>query len=190
MQMDELLKNRFSERDRELNKKILKSQNEMNSKGILHSSISVNAIQDILTEEFSCCRRTIASTISDSLKLSNVKLNRFLLENWAMDQLQKRQIYLDKYYYEKVREYIKSHQKQKMNAPCTLISQYYEHASQELAIELNSVFDNYENSLGATLHDRVLNKFKNYPIIVIPAVAIGVILAISELFDFIMNFLK
>jgi len=184
--MDELLKNRWSERDRELNKKILKSQNEMNSKGMLHSSISVNAIQDIITEEFSCSRRTITSTIFDSLRLSAVKLNRLSLENWAMDQLQKRQIYLDKYYYEKVRAYIEAHQKKTMTAPCTIIAQYYEHASQELAIELNSVFDNYENSLGATLYDRVLNKFKNYPIIVIAAVAIGALLIIFEFFKYMI----
>lgn len=189
MKMDELLKNRWSERDRELSKKILKSQNEMNSKGMLHSSISVNALQDIFTEEFSCSRRTIASTVEDSLRLKTVKLNRVDLGNWSMFQLQQRQIYLDKYFYEMVRAYMERLRNQSMIAPPVIIAPYYEHASQELAIELKSVFDNYENSLGATLYDRVLRNFKNHPIVVIGVFVIIVLMAILGLIDVVMNVL-
>ena len=183
MKMDELLKNRWSERDRELNEKILKSQNEMNSRGILHSSIAVKALHDVFAEEFSCGRQTIVSTVADSLRLGTVKLNRASFENWAIDQLQQRQEYLDRYFDERARVSMSALQNQSMIAPFTNIAQYYEHASQESAIELKSAVDNYEISLGATLYDRVLNNFKNHPVVVIGAVVITVLLAIFGLIE-------
>lgn len=169
---------------------ILKSQGEMNSRGILHSSIAVKALHVIFAEEFSSSRQTIVSTVADSLKLGTVKLDRASLESWAMEQLQQRQEYLDRYFEERAKVSMGALQNQTMIAPFTNIGQYYEHAAQELAIELKSAVDNYENSLGATLYDRVLNNFKNYPIVVTGVVVITVLLAMFGLFEAVRKFVS
>jgi len=179
--MDDLLRNRWAERDRELNEKILQSQGEMNGREMLHSSIAVKALHEIFTEEFSSNRRTVVSTVTDSLRLGTVDLNRKALEDWAIDQLRQRQEYLDSYFNQRGRVSMGALQNQAMIAPFTNVAQYYEHASQELVIELHAAVDDYEKALGVTLYDRVLNKFKNHPIVVVGAVVVTVLLAIFGL---------
>lgn len=179
--MDDLLRHRWAERDRELNEKILQSQGKMSGRGILHSSIAVKALHEIFSEEFSSSRYTIVNTVIDSLGMGAVKLDRKGLEGWAVDQLRRRQEYLDGYFKQRGRVSMNALQNEAMIAPFTNVVQYYDHASQELAIELKAAIDEYENALGATLFDRVLHNFKNHPLVVIGAVVIPVLLAIFAL---------
>ena len=179
--MDELLRNRWSERDRELNESILRSQDEMNGRGILHSSIAVKALNEIFAQEFTCNRHTIVKTITDSLKQGTATLDRKVLESWAVDQLRRRQEFLDGYFNQRARVSMGALQNQAMSAPFTNVAQYYDHAAQEISIELLAAIDDYEKALGETLYDRVLNNFKNHPVIVIGIVVGTVLLAVLGL---------
>ena len=166
-----------------LDDRILQSQGEMNGRGMLQSSIAVKSLHDIFADEFLASRQTIVSTVADSLRTGTVRLDRDDLEVWALTQLRQRQVFLDGYFRERGQASIGSLQNQAMNAPFMNVAQYLDHASQELRIEIKAAIDTYENSLGATLYDRVLNKFKNHPVVVIGSVTVFVLLAIFGLYS-------
>ena len=185
--MDELLRNRWAERNRELNENILRSQSEMNARGALHSNIAVKALHELFAQEFTCNRHTIVKTITDSLKQGTVTLDRKVLESWASDQLRQRQEFLDGYFNQRARVSMGAIQNQAMIRPFTNVAQYYDHAAQEITIELLVAIDDYEKALGETLYDRVLNNFKNYPAIVIGIFEVTVLLAFLGLISLILQ---
>jgi hypothetical protein len=187
MNMDDLLKNRWAERNRELNERIQGSQGGMNARGVLQSSMAVQALHEIFSEEFVSSRATIVSTVSDSLNLGAATLQRKNMEQWALDQLRQRQKYLDRYFLERSSVSMRGLTNEAVMAGYGDVARYFNHASQELRVELNAAFNDYENSFGATLYDRVLNNFKNHPVIVIGAVSVVVLVALFGLYSAIIE---
>lgn len=152
----------------------------MSDRGTLQSSIAVKALHESFSEEFHASRRAIVSTISDSLKSGSVHFDRQSLHDWAHVKLKERQMWLDRDFKERAEVSLSGLKNQSLTEPFTNVAQYYDHASQEMDIELSVAFDEYERSLGVTLYDRVLNGFKNRPIVVIGSFVVLVLLALFE----------
>ncbi len=187
MDIDKLLNNRWSERNRDLNEKILKSQEEMSKRGLLQSTLAVKSLHDIFADEFSSSRQVIVRAIIDSRQLGPAGIDRKAHESWAIDQLRQRQKYLDSYFRERVGISADALQNRSMIAPFMNVAQYLEPAEQELCIEVNWAIDEFESSLGATSYDRVINYIKNQRIGVVLIVSFGLIMAIFGLFSAIQD---
>lgn len=176
--MDKLLENRWRDRDRVLNEKILAVQGEMNRRGILASSITVKEHHQIFRAEFQESIEIIVKSVIDSLQPKAVKLDRLALEAWSIEKLERRRDILDSMFRERARVSIRSLQNQAMIEPFMSVAQYYEHMAQELRIELNRGLDEYESQFGATLTDRLINRFKNRPLVAFGIIVITVVMVI------------
>lgn len=176
--MDNLLQHRWRERDKKLNEKILAVQSEMNRRGILPSSISVKEHHDIFRAEFQASIGIIIKTVVDSLQSKTVKFERMALEGWSIEKLERRRDFLDSKFRERAKVSIQSIQNQAMIAPFMSVAQYHEHMVQELKLELNRALHEYEEQFGATLTDRIINKFKNRPLVAFGIIVITVVMAV------------
>lgn len=176
--MDNLLEHRWRERDRELNEKILDVQSEMNRRRILPSSTSVKEHHQIFRAEFQKSIEIIVKTVIDSLQSKAVKFDRLAFEEWSTKKIERRRDFLDSMFRERARVSIGSVQNQAMIASFMSVTQYYEHMAQELQIKLNRALDEYESQFGATLTDRIINRFKNRPLVAFGIIVITVVMAI------------
>jgi hypothetical protein len=179
--MDELLAHRWTARDRELNESVLAIQAEMQRRGMLTCSISVKAHHDVFHTEFQASKSIIIITVIDSLQSKNAKLERSALQAWASKRLSERRDALDSLFRRRADVSIRALQNQGMIAPFMSVAQYHDHESQELSIELNRALDEYESHLGATLTDRVVNRFKNHPVVAWGIIVLTVLFAILGL---------
>jgi len=184
--MDDLLQHRWVASDREINEKIMAVQAEMNGRGLLVSSIAVKAIHEVFGAEFESSRSTIVQTVIDSLSSKKVKFDRAELEHWAVAKLAARRDMLDGLFSQRAKASFQSLQNEAMIAPFMSVAQYYDHATEELKVELSRALDAYEQGFGATVTDRVVNGFKNRPVV---AFGIVVTLAISSILG-LVAFLK
>lgn len=176
--MDNLLEHRWKERDRDLNEKILTVQSKMNSRGILASSISVREHHELFRAEFQASAGTIVQTVVDSLQSKAVKFDRLTLKDWSIEKLEKRRDFLDSIFRERARVSIGSCQNQAMIAQFMSVVQYFEHMDQELQIELSEALNKYEAQFGATLTDRIINGFKNRPLVAFGIIVITVVMIV------------
>ena len=179
--MDDLLKHRWTARDRVLNESVLAVQGEMQRRGMLMSSISVKAHHDVFRKEFQASKSVIIATIMDSLQSKNTKLERSVFQAWASKRLSDRRDVLDSLFRERANVSIRALKNQRMIAPFMSVAQYHDHESQELSIELHRALDGHESQLGATLTDRVVNRFKNHPLVAWEIIVLTVLLAIFGL---------
>ena len=65
------------------------------------------------------------------------------------------------------------------SVPFISVAQYYDHMAQELHVELNRTLDEYEAQFGTTLTDRIVNRFKNRPLIAFVVIVIAVVIIIG-----------
>ncbi|MFT7043819.1 MAG: hypothetical protein ACJAW7_002582 [Candidatus Azotimanducaceae bacterium] len=181
MSIDQLVKNRWEERNKELNDRIRGSQGDLAARGMIRSGQAISDLHEIFSEEFTASRKVIVQTIVDCLFSGVTKFDREYLNDWAKERLVERQIFLDSHFQTRGKPSLDSVTNQTMIAHVTNVAQYLESSVLELSIEVKIAMDEYQASLGNTLYDRVLNKFKNYPLVVVPAVVITVLLAIFGL---------
>lgn len=175
MRMDNLLEHRWQERDRALNEKILAVQNQMNRRGILASSISAKEHHELFRTEFRESIAIIVKSVIDSLQSTDMKFDRVALQKWSIEKLKRRRDILNSIFLERVKVSIQSCQNQAMIAPFMSVSQYCDHMAQELRVELNQALDSYESQFGKTFTDRIINGFKNRPLIAFGIVVIAVV---------------
>ena len=176
--MDKLLEHRWKERDRTLNARVLTVQSEMNRRGILASSISVKEHHEVFLVEFQASVGIIVQTVIDSLQSKAVKLDRLALKDWSIEKLEQRRDFLDSRFRERASVSIGAVQNLTMITPFMSVAQYFEHMTQELQVELNRALDKYEAQLGATLTDRIINRFKNRPLVAFGIIVITVVMII------------
>jgi hypothetical protein len=181
-QMDELLAHRWTARDRDLNERVLAVQAEMNRRGILASTISVKTHHDVFREEFQASKVTIVTTVVDCLRSRLAKLNRTALQTWGLTKLAERCDALDSLFRQRAKVSFQSLQNQAMITPFMDVAQYHHHESEEFSIGLHKALDDYESQLGATLTDRIVNRFKNYPVVAFGIIVVIVLAAIFGLF--------
>lgn len=149
--------------------------------------MAVQALHETFSEEFYDSRHEIVTTVVDSLRSGSASFDRKSLTNWAHQKLEERQRWLDRYFKERARVSMSGRESHKLIEPFTNVAQYFEHASKEMDVELSIAFDEFEKSHGATLYDRVLNNFKNRPVVVISAVVVLTLLAVFGLLEATRN---
>src|SRR3972149_1407926 len=117
MDMKEILKLRFSKRDKAFTEKLLSIKNEMNARGKFHSGETVKRGHDALVDELTESRKTIVTTISESLRVNKPnKISRKLQDN-AVGWLRGRKDFLERYYLEQMKVIVSSLQNKTMLVP-------------------------------------------------------------------------
>jgi hypothetical protein len=182
--MEEVLKLRFSERDKAFTETLLTIKNEMNARGLLKSGNTVKAGHVALLDELVESRRLIVDTVYESLSLSKPNKVDVSLTETAKAFLRERKNFLESYYQEQMKVVISSLQNKHMHEQYTTLSEAMPLNEKELEIELSLVYKKYINSLGATLYERVVNQFLDRSLVVIAVImisAVGTIMAFLAL---------
>ena len=176
--MDNLLENRWKERDRDLDEKILAVQSEMGRRGILRSSVAVKEYHQVFRSEFQESKEVIVKTIVDSLKSKHMKFDRSVLEKKSIEMLAQRCDSLNATFLKRAEASYISLLNNSMIAPFMSLDQYFDHMVQELKIELNQALDEYESQFGVTLTDRIISSFKNRKLVAFGIIVMIVVMSI------------
>ena len=178
MGMDEILKLRFSKRDKAFTEKLLSIKNEMNARGKFHSGETVKRGHDALVDELTESRKTIVTTISESLRVNKPnKISRKLQDN-AVGWLRGMKDFLERYYLEQMKVIVSSLQNKTMLAPYLNLSDVIELNEKELEVELAQEIENYKNSRGVTLYERIKNQFLDRPLVVVAIITVAAVTTI------------
>ena len=176
--MQEILRLRFIDRDKEFTQTLTSIKNEMNARGMPHSGATVKRGHDELVKELVESRRTILATISENINISRPnKVDKTLTDN-AVEWLKNRKLFLENLYLEQMNIIVASLQNKKMLEPYMNLSAEIELNEHELRRELAQEIQRYINSRGATLYDRIKNQFLDRPLIVIAIITIAAVTAI------------
>lgn len=186
--MKDLLNTRWKERDLALGERFLHVVGEMNDRGMLHSTVMVQAMYKVSCDEFVGSRQTIVSTIIDSLMAETVKLKKDELISFAISSLEDRNRALDVLFRSRASVYgmldsgiLKGH--------IDLVSKM-DGAVNELRVELIRALDEYQSRKNGNFKDQILNKLLNVPAVAWTVIVILVIAALVSLVLDIVNLLK
>jgi len=188
--MDDLLTLRWQDRDRGLAKKFLAVKEEMNRRGIIHSSITIQELHEVAKNELEESRTVVVDTIIDAINRQLLKFDRPYPDQIARQRLSDRKDQIESHFKEHARGVQKGLQNDAMTSPYMNLNQYNEHALSELSIELAQSLDRYERDRGANTRDRILNSLLNMKVIAaiviivtVLAAALGLILLFKKVIE-------
>jgi hypothetical protein len=176
--MHELLKLRFSERDKKFSDTLRALINDLNRRGLLHSGESIKRGHEALIIEFKESRKLIVATFLDTLKTGKQYSIDTSIGNEAIKILHDRKKFLENFYLEKMKVILSGLSNKTMFSPYLNLKNEIALNEKELIVELNQAIENYQNSLGSTLFERVKNQFLNRPLIVICVITISAVTTI------------
>lgn len=183
--MQNLLTTRWKERDLALGERFLQVANQMAGRGMLHSTVMVQAMYRVACDEFVGSRQTIVSTTIDSLMAGTVKLNRDELVQLAMSNLKIRQESIARQFRERAGA-------SGMLNSGTLqghvdLSSKTEGAVNELRVELIRALDDYQSKNAGNLKDKILHRLLDVPEVAWFFIAFIVVAALVSLVSDIVN---
>ncbi len=179
--MQNLLKTRWEERDIALQERFLRIVEEMNGRGMLHSTVMVQEMYKVACAEFAGSRQTIVSTIIDSLMAETVKFEKDKLMSLAIRSLEDRRQAIDGLFRERAAV------SGMLDSP--VLKGYIDLASQmdgavnEVRVELIRAFDGYQSRNDSNHKDKILHKFLNIPAVawlVIVVVIVGALVSLAS----------
>ncbi|MBM9518900.1 hypothetical protein JWG39_03605 [Desulforhopalus vacuolatus] len=164
---------RWKERAQFLQKEFLRVKQEMNARGLLNSSMTIQGGHDALVEEFKTQRKLISTTIIDFVgKTQKVSLvSKF--QDLAQEELTKRRSVLESELNTAFNNQITSLQNSAMIAPLVSLDDVFPLATEELSVELNTAFVTYNKAFGNNLADQLRNRFLNNPILAVLVLSVA-----------------
>lgn len=186
--MQNLLNTRWEERDIGLGERFLHVVNQMNGRGMLHSTAMVHEMYKVACDEFVGSRQTIVSTIIDSLMAGTVKPNNDELMKFAVSSLEDRRKSIDGLF--RARAGVSG-----MLDSGTLkghidLASKMDGAVNELRVELIRALDEYQSKNDGNLKDKILHRLLNIPVVAWLVIAVVVVAALVSLVSDIVNLLK
>jgi len=182
--MEELFRLRWEERNRVLQQEFLQVQQEMNSRGLLNSSMTIQNAHEALKTEFESNRLLISKTIIDHIKPLKRIARAGDFEEIAQNQLLERKQHLERSLEGEFANVLNGLQNAAMIAPFRNLNPQFELASRELTVELTEVINNYNQSFGNSLTAQLRTQFLNYPIlavVVLSAAGTGFLIGLLRL---------
>lgn len=182
--MIQTFKLRWDERDRLLQQEFVKVRQNMNARGILNSSITIQNAHGVIVAEFRENRLLITKTVLDHVR-SNKKLAKTSdFNEYAQQQLAQRKDRLERSLRGAFSAILDGLQNKAMIAPFLTLDADFDLAKEELKVELNEAIDNYNSTFGSNLTEQLRNQFLNHPIlavIVLSAAGAGFILGLLSM---------
>lgn len=186
--MQNLLETRWKERDVVLGKRFLHATSEMNKRGILHSTVTVQEMYRIACDELVGSRHTIVSTIIDSLVTGAVKLNKDQLMGFAISSLEDRVKSIDAKFRERAR--VSGMLDSGMLKGSIELTSKIDGAIDELRVELICALEDYQSRNNGTLKDKIVHRLLNVPAVAWLVIAVVVSAALVSLVSDIVNIFR
>ena len=190
MDAHQLFDLRFEARDRELEAGFLRVKQEMNGRGLLQSSITVQKLHEVARKEFEGSQLVIVETVVDALSQSLIQFDRQRLENLAQQTLEKRKKTIEGHLHGQNATILRSLQNESMTAQYVTLDQYNSLAVSELSIKLARALDGHQLQSGATEKDRIVNALLNNRIIAVLVIVTVAALAIFGLVSAVKEIVK
>lgn len=169
--IESLVALRFDSQVRSVLEQFLSTKAEMNAKGFLHSSITVQKCHAIIDAEFKNSAKIIVKSIVDILRESKGIANPDDMCSISEEILENRKIELE--------NMLKSNvindsglQNKSMLAPYSNLDSSCLLTSQEMKVDLNRELEAFNKELGGSFRDVILNQFKNNKVIAIMSVVV------------------
>lgn len=164
---------RWKERAQVLQKEFLLVKQEMNARGVLNSSMTIQNGHEALVAEFKTQRKLISTTIIDFVgKTQKVSLvSKF--QDLAQEELSKRRTVLENEFNSAFNNQVSGLQNSAMIAPYLSLADVFPLATEELSVELDTAFVTYNKAFGNNLTDQIRNRFLNNPILAVVVLSVA-----------------
>ncbi len=169
----ELFDLRWKERNRILGEEFLRVENEMNARGVLHSSMTIKNAYKVMVNEFEAERKLISATIIDFVGKSQRVTSTSKFQDIAQDELASRKSALENHFlssFENIQTGLKN---SSMTSSFSNLNDDFPLAKTELSIELNNAVVAYNKSFGSNLTDQLRNSFLNHRILAVVVLSVA-----------------
>lgn len=166
-ELRELFDLRWEDRDRVLAQELLRVKEEMNARGLLHSSMTIQGAHKVMAKEFESDRRLISDTIIDFVGKTQRVTSISVFQDIAQTELASRKYALESQFASGFKNILSGWQNSSMVAPFVNLNKIFPLAQKELSIELKNAVSAYNSTFGSNLTDQLRNRFLNHPIIAV-----------------------
>lgn len=164
---------RWREQDRVLGEEFLRVKQEMNARGILYSSMTIQSACKVMAKEFETDRQLISDTIIDFVRKKQRVTSASIFQGIAQTELASRKSALENQFSSGFKIVLAGLQSSSMIAPFVNLNDSFPLAQKELFIELNNAIVAYNSSFGSNLTDQLRNRFLNYPVIAVAILSVA-----------------
>lgn len=188
----ELFDLRWQDRDRVLRDEFLRVKQEMNARGMLNSSKTIQSAHKAMAKELETDRQIISDTIIDFVGKTQRVTSASLFQDIAQAELANRKSAIENQFASGFKNVLSGLQNSSMIAPFMNLNDIFPLAQKELSIELNNAVVAYNGSFGSNLTDQLRNRFLNHPIIAVTILAVAgaaFILGLLKMLGFV-NFVQ
>lgn len=175
--MNEILALRFQARDTAFELQLTSIKQDAAARNSFGGNMIVKG-HEALVAELVESRKLIANTLFENLQITHPKKISSTIADDAVAQLRDRQVFLERFYLEKMDPVLKGLQNKKRLEPHLNLSSVIDLNEQELRVELAHKINEYVHSQGETLYHRILNQFLNRPLVVIGVIVFATTMAI------------
>ncbi|MCS4306624.1 hypothetical protein M2404_000947 [Rheinheimera pacifica] len=169
----ELFALRWEERNRILGEEFLRVKNEMNARGVLHSSMTIQRAHKVMVNEFEAERKLISATIIDFVGNSQRVTSTSKFKDVAQEELVNRKSALENLFLSAFKNIESRLQTSSMTSPFVNLNDSFPLAQKELSIELHNAVVAYNKSFGSNLTDQLRNRFLNHPILAVVVLSVA-----------------
>ncbi|GAA0838330.1 hypothetical protein GCM10009113_00040 [Marinobacter szutsaonensis] len=187
-ELRELFDLRWKDRDRVLGQEFLRVKEEMNARGLLNSSMTIQGAHKVMTKEFESDRQLITDTIIDFVGKTQRITSISAFQDIAQAELASRKVAIENQFSSGFKNIMSGLQNPSMVAPFVNLSEVFPLAQKRLSIELGNAISAYNSSFGSNLTDQLRNRFLNRPIIavaVLSVVGASFILGVLKMLGFV-----
>lgn len=172
-ELRELFDLRWKERNRVLGEEFLRIKGEMNDRGVLNSSMTIQTAHKLLGKEFEKNRQLISATIIDFIGKTQRVTSVSRFKDFAQAELASRKSSLENQFASGFKNVLSGLQNSAMIAPFANLNDVFLLAQQKLSVELNNAVVSYNNSFGSNLTDQLRNRLLNHPVIVVVVLSVA-----------------
>jgi len=172
-ELRELFDLRWKKRKRILGEEFLRVKQEMNAKGELNSSMTIQNAHKVMAKEFETDRQLISDTIIDFIAKNQRVTSPSMFQDIAQAELASRKSALENQFASGFKNFLSGLQNSSMIAPFVNLNDVFPLAQKELSIELSNAVVAYNSSFGSNLTDQLRNRFLNHPIIAIAILSVA-----------------
>lgn len=171
-ELRELFDLRWKDRGRVLGQEFLRVKEEMNARGLLHSSMTIQGAHKVMTEEFGSDRQLITDTIIDFVGKTQRTTSISAFQDIAQAELASRKIAIENQFSSEFKNIMSGLQNPSMIAPSVNLGGVFPLAQKDLSIELDNAISAYNSSFGRNLTDQLKNRFLNRQIIAVALLSV------------------
>ena len=175
-----LLRLRFDEKNRRMIERFTEEKQRLNARGLLNSSLTVQAMHKVLEMELRESAGTVVATAIDIISKNKLLLAEAKLQDFCAEALLKRKDEIESLYLSNVRHIEQGLQNKAMLQPYMSLGNFHRLQAEEMLVNLSSAYEKYMRDRGGNLASVIKNRFLNRPMVAWAAIVIVAILIIAK----------